>query len=108
MLDLSPWGGGCTRDSAQTVFDLTCKVIEVQHSAQVSVVSVPPPLALLYTAYSDRISLFSLWSYELKLALLLLLVVLNVSYLRICSHNVFFRLLLFLTYVRGSGMCIFN
>lgn len=41
---LSPRGGGCTRSSAQTVFDLICKVIEVRHSAQVSAVSASPPL----------------------------------------------------------------
>lgn len=41
---LSPRGGGCTRNPTQTVFDLICKVIEVQHSAQVSAVSVSPPL----------------------------------------------------------------
>lgn len=40
---LPPRGGGCTRNSTQTVFDLICKVIEVQHSAQVSGVTVSPP-----------------------------------------------------------------
>lgn len=41
---LSPRGGGCTKNSTQTAFDLICKVIEVQHSAQVSIVSVSSPL----------------------------------------------------------------